>query len=183
MKNLKSFLMVLALFVLVGGGVTLFSNQNVQANPSRIEHNQTSAATTTGVTISPHATTTLTFLTNGADSADLFMIVKASSSVMALGWTYEYSQNNVDWYSEDYLFDPYDTAIGTVTGSTNTNHNSTTPIHYWQGADGWKNAASTSKKSILNIPISKAEFMRINFFTTVATGTIWFDVITKIQYP
>lgn len=161
---------LLGLVITVG----LIYSSSVKANPSRFVHNRTAAATSTLTQIFPGATSTLTFLTGGADRADMLLNVRASSSLASLKWTYEYSSNNVDWYGEDFILSQT---------NTNTLHASATPIHLWVPT-AWTavgTSSSSTSKSVLNIPVSNAEYMRINFIPLTATTSIWADVITKVQ--
>lgn len=179
MKHLKIFFASLVTFVFVFAIALSVSQHFAKANPSRYEHNYlpgATFATTTGLTATTTGQQVLTFLTNGADKADMMLNVKASSSTMTLTWTYEYSPNNVDWFGED-IFSNNGSATTTV------NHSSTTPTHIWSLASGWFTTASTANKSVLNIPLPGTDYARVKFITTVGTSTVWGDVITKIQEP
>lgn len=168
MKKLFISLSAMALVAVLG----LFTyQQSVKANPSRFEHTYTSSATSTLVS----ATTTLTAITSGADRADLNLIFRASTSSASLKWTYEYSNNGVDWYGEDYIANQ---------SNTQFNHSSTTPIHMWTPST-WTavgTTSSSSMRSVLNIPVSNSNYIRIKFNPVGANGLIWADLSTKIQY-
>lgn len=168
MKKIIIGLSAIALVAVLG----LFTyQQSIKANSSRFEHTYTATATSTLVS----ATTTLTAITSGADRADLAVIFRASSSSASLKWTYEYSNNAVDWYGEDYISNQ---------SNLQFNHSSTTPIHMWTPST-WiaiGTTSSSSMRSVLNIPVSNSNYMRVNFYPVGANGLIWADLSTKIQY-
>ena len=172
MKTLKKFLIGLSAIALIAVFAFLLAQNpnNAKANPSRFAHNYTAQATSTLVS----ATSTLTFITDGADRADLLLIYRASSSAASLKWTYEYSNNSIDWFGEDYI---------AAQNNTNAIHASTTPVHFWTPSD-WTAVGTTSSssiKSILNIPVSNANYMRVKFNPVGANGLIWADAIVKVQ--
>jgi hypothetical protein len=89
----------------------------------------------------------------GVDQLNLNLRMTASSSSGRLDWSYEWSEDRIDWYSEDY-------ASSTLAAVENQyiEHSATTTLkHRWTPG-----VASEVSKSVV-IPNVNANFLRINF--------------------
>ncbi len=176
MNNLKKFLigtLLLGLF-LVGYG-------QVVKGISRLETDyQLTTSTSTPVTLSiyPQASTTdatkttqnatTTFQTTGIDYIDLNISFQGSSTDATLNWTYEFSDNFMDWYGED---------LAQTASARTITHSSTTLAHSWN-----PQVASTTvvRKNISINPIA-SRYMRIIFTTTNATSSVHARVALKSE--
>ncbi len=140
MKYLKYYVMAFALFGIVG---VAYANQSAFTPQAK-----TSTATTTIDYLRPGlATSTVTYDSYGqngtnqpvgykpitTDGAILFIQLTASSTVSNLTWSYEYSDDGIDWYA--------DAIVPTIVNATSTGAQSLTPNNSYS----WLFASSTSK--------------------------------------
>ena len=177
MNNLKKFLYTSIGVAILG--LLLIGYGQVQGL-SRLEvDNQMRTSTSTPVTLSLYsrsagqsATTTLnattTFQTIGIDLVDLNIQFKGSSTDATLNWTYQFSDNFMDWYGED---------LAQTASARTITHSSTTLVHSWN-----PEVASTTvvRKNISIEPIA-SRYMRIIFTTTNATSSVHARVALKSE--
>lgn len=127
-------------------------------------------ATTTLSTINPSTgSTTSSFIISDADYLQLNLQFTASTSASVLNWYYQYSDNKIDWFTEDEI-NAY------TPGTFSLTHSSSTIVHTIQG----NNTSSTTRKKIV-IPNLSANHIRVVFSTTVGTSTIWSQIVKKIN--
>ena len=172
MDNFKKFLIGITLI-----GLFLVGYGQVQGL-SRLEvDHQMRTSTSTPVTLSLYsrasgqsATTTLnattTFQTIGIDLVDLNIQFKGSSTDATLNWTYQFSDNNMDWYGED---------LAQTASARTITHSSTTLAHSWN-----PQVTSVVRKNISIDPIA-SKYMRIIFTTTNATSSVHARVALKSE--
>lgn len=112
---------------------------------------------------------------NSPNTAALLIQFTASSTTSVLGWTYEYSQDAVDWYSDDVLNLP--------TTSTTT---SVSIIN----AQIWVFASSTIggqvpgtsnniANKIVNVPVPTRYVRPVFYISSTARGAIWAQFVPK----
>jgi len=108
---------------------------------------------------------TTTFATVGVDLISLNIQFTGSSTDSTLNWRYEFSDDFQEWFGEDLI----------QASTTSIAHSSTTVAHSW-------NPQTTSKvrKSVSIDPIA-SRFMRVIFFTTNSTSSVWFRVALKSE--
>lgn len=183
--TLNKFIKWFGISVLIIGLFTiiqLFFYNESSANPPRLEHNQTNAATSTVSYLKPdndvaeHATTTLSFLTNGADFVDLHLQLTPSSTESTIAFTVEFSLNNIDWAGTDVVI------IDTFLGDETVHHASSTPDHIWRPAT---TTADDIVRRVMRFSDIQAEFMRFVFRAVDGTNafSLWADAVTTIEKP
>lgn len=115
----------IALLLFVGYALlsTKSKSQDPNAGSTSLTMNSANSnvqATTTpnrGWMLPGRSTTTITSSSEGFDNVSLNIFVESTSSLPKLGWRYEYSQNNIDWYYEpDPINDltPTSTLLSTI---------------------------------------------------------------------
>lgn len=170
-KKSKLFLFISFTVTFLTGGALLVGN--AIAHPSSVAIQATATATTSIAYLSAGvATSTYQFDGNGQlstgkvlnmqtiDSGSLYIEFVASSSASSLGWQFQYSNNNQDWYGESAPF-----STGTISGtSSNQFEASSTITHVWTPGVG-----ATSTK-VVAIPILPAQHERVVFFTPIGAA-------------
>lgn len=158
---------------IVAVGLLIFG-YTLRAHASAPDFNQTStaAATTTLSYIGiGTGTTTLAYdsMFTGSDSAVLLTQFTASSTSSVLNIGVEYSQDGIDWYSDDLL---------TSLNST------TTPIKSIQVANtySWTAAGTARTSKAIEIP-TPTRYMRATYSMTGAAGAVWGSIVSKKQQP
>ena len=191
--NYKKFLPAAMLVGIALVVSALFVNHQTKANPSHNEHHQTATATTTLAYLkaesaeTEHATTTLSFLTNGGDTVKLLLSVTPSTTLESvLRFRVEHSPNNQDWYGEDYVLQNPNTdpTNGLISNSSRIFiHSSSTPDHFFR-------PAPTSTDGVLDNNIQKSfdfpilsDYMRFVFSARDGSNNLglWADAVVKIQ--
>ena len=160
----------------------LVQANDAKANPPKFQHNRTANSTSTAVylkaesNVAAHATNTLSFLTNGAESVDLHLLVTPTSSESTLLFTVERSINNIDWYGEDFVIQ------NPALGNLGFLHSSSTPDHLWSPAT---TTDSDLVGRVIQIDTVESNYMRFNFSAQDGSNNLefWADAITKIQQP
>ncbi len=165
--KLKNTLISLSVIVILVGLFIFYKSDIAKAMPSYFSREQTNSATSTVSKIGYVATTTIfgSFMTYDVDRIDLFMQFTPASTTAALNWSYEFSNNNIDWYGED---------AASLSVSTYT-HSTTTAVHSWVVG-----STATSTK-VVTIPAISSNFTRIKFTTAslTATSSIWAEATLK----
>jgi len=164
--------------------ILLVTKMRVDANPPRFEHHQTQTASSTlaylkkASSASEHATTTLSYLTNGAESVDLHLLVTPSSTESTLQFKVEYSPNNIDWYGENVIARNPDVEFDNYLQS------STTPAHLWRPTT---TTASNLVGKVIRFDNVQSDYMRFVFNAVDGTASnnlgLWADAVAKIQEP
>mgnify|MGYP001587013455 CR=1 FL=1 len=130
----------------------------------------TVAATTTAIYMNAAGATTTNQIfgcqTEGADVIDLNMNFAASSTASQLLWEIQFSNNNIDWYSEDGK---------TVDSEVNTTHGATAKVHLWTPGK-----IATSSKNIGIEPVASKR-TRILFNSAGANGAISAEMLLRRQ--
>ncbi len=148
------------------------SQQKAFASPATVTFETTATATTTQSFMTP-GTATSTFQFDSAvalsgkvatmqavDSGSMFIQFTASTSVSALAYQFQYSNNGIDWYGESASF-------GTIGGINNTQFEaSSTVTHYWNPGGS---VASTTQKAV-SVPILPAQHERVVFSIPIGTN-------------
>lgn len=182
LKKVKDIAIVgFIVFAMILFGLYYFSQEAV-ANPSREQPRvQTASATTSVSYMTPGtATTTLsidswsTGSSNNFDDLVMFVQFTASSSPHSvLKWRYEYSRDNIDWYSES------------VTLSDNS---TTTPVTRTFHEQQWVFASSTGATAtdtrgmqVFKVPVlsryTRAVFYLEGSPTTNASGAVYAEIV------
>ena len=171
--------------VVLLAGVVIFIVfiNSAKANPPTLTHNQTDASTSTVVylkadsTVSEHSTSTISFLTNGADFIDLHLFVTPSSTVdSTLRFTVEHSINNIDWAGEDYI-------VQNPTIAENSFfHASSTPEHLWTPAT---TTATDLIEKVIRFSNVEGEYMRFVFNAQDVGNNLsfWADAVVTTEKP
>lgn len=168
-KNKKIVISIVVLAVIALAIFAFRSPKIVEAMESYFDRVRVSTATTTPSYMTPGTgTSTLAVDTWNVDKVDLFINMTASTSVATLNWTYEYSNNGIDWYYED---------AQSVTGTSQILHASTTVTHSWRPGS---TVASTTRK-VLTLPDIASNYKRVTFFLPIGTtnASIWYEFTAK----
>lgn len=167
MKKVLYTLIVVALLFL--GYFVSRKTDHVKAVESYFYRVNTTATTTATFMTPGTATSTLTMNTWNVDKADVWIHFIASSTASTLQWQYQYSNDNVTWYNEDYTIAP--TTLGVATFE----HASTTITHRWTPG-----TTATSTK-VVTIPDISSNFKRAVFSLVIgsANGRLWTDATIK----
>lgn len=172
MKTKRNLWLFSTIALLVTGCFLAYSVQTF-AHPSSVAFQATATATTSVTYLSAGiATTTYQLDGNGVfstgkvltmqtiDSGSMYIQLVASSTTSSLGWQFQYSNNNQDWYGESAPF-----TTGTISATaSNIFESSSTISHIWTPG-----VAATSTK-VISIPIIPAQHERIVFFTPIGTA-------------
>lgn len=115
-------------------------------------------------------TTTITSFTPLTDEISLMVQFEGSSTAAVLGWQYEWSNDNVNWFEEDL---PLSIAAGGT--QANIDHASTTITHRWNPG-----TVATSSKAV-RVPNIPARYTRVKFFIPIggASGAVWAQMVNK----
>lgn len=156
--------------IIIGGLLAVLAlvygqSQKARAYPSFVQIKSTAGegiiATTTTNTLTPGTgTTTLSWANEEIDANGLYIALKASTTAATLQWSYQWSNNNVDWYEQDSVSD--------TTGiSQNTfEHASTTITHRWTPGNS---TASTTMKALV-IPPVPSKYARVQFTMPIGSS-------------
>lgn len=159
--------------------------KNTHANPSFFLRSQSASATTTVSYMTPGTATTTSpsFDTGvgaaqGADSAVLLTRFVGSTSAAILNITLEYSQDNIDWYSDRL------SAGATTTQAINITQSTTYSLTA-QGNNpgGIGGTASSTLRSIV-VP-TPTRYVRAVYSIPVGStnGSVWGEFVAKRQNP
>lgn len=179
--------------------LTLFLNTpKVGATPSQIT-SQNIAATSTSITSGQLASTSIAFMTPGLatttyqidsgsgntvlkpnfsmaqiDVVDVFILFNASSSGSILAYQYQFSNNNVDWYTEGQDLAVANSGISSTTAGL-VLQNASTTVHLW--APG----VSGNSFTVVNAPVRPGYHERIVFSIPNGSpnGAVYAEVDTK----
>lgn len=94
---------------------------------------------------------------SGTDNPKLNLMFTASTTLSKLNWAYYFSDNAVDWYTEDYS--SYSSLVYT--------HASTTLTHSWT-----PNTTSRQFKHV-DLPDFNAKWIKVTFNVTTASGSLY----------
>lgn len=178
----KSIAFLLGLSVL--GASSLLFVPKAHANPLRsVPAASTADATTTIPFMTPGTGTTTTAVfdsfANGAnaypDRAALLTQFTASSTSSILGIRLEYSQDNIDWYSDNLNSNATTSFANSITSASTFTWTfaSTTP-----GAGAVGNTNRSSKVIFINVP---TRYIRAVYTITGANGGVWGSIIPQRQ--
>ncbi len=125
-----------------------------------------------------NATTTLGFYTDNADQVDFNLILESTTTPPHAAWRYEYSENNIDWFSDD---------VAITTNATSTVHVGTYAEQLWNFASttgGTANGSTTDFKHVQLLNLNTA-FMRIVFYLIPGSpaANVWIQARTKSNNP
>ena len=168
-KNLYLFGLLLALAAAI-----IFKANVASANPSYfLPTVQTATATSTVAFMTPGTgTTTLAFdsYQNGQffaiDNATLLTQYVASSTSSILGISIQYSNDGIDWYSDNYL---------AQSASTTSSVNLANPIAYT-----WKAAGTATSSTALKLSVPM-RYVRAIYSATGANLSIWSQIVPSRQ--
>lgn len=93
-------------------------------------------ASTTSQFILANGVATTTFSTDGYESTSLLIALASSSTAPTLCWVNQFSDNQVDWYSEDSLYASSTLHVGTQRSDCFTYSSSTANSIFSSGSDG-----------------------------------------------
>lgn len=160
MKKFKLSLITAAVIMAV-----VLAGKSVSANGSYFVTSVTTAsATSSRISISPSASTTLTFdsfvvgSVFAADRASLLIQHTASTSLSSVKITLQYSQDGVDWYGNNLAAT---TSPGSITDITTDNTYQLTG-----------NTTSSSTNKIISV-LTPTRFVRAVISSAVATSSVW----------
>lgn len=103
---MKKFLAISAVCVsmfLTFAAIFMFNSASANRSALVYKYQNDNTKATTSIaymTAGTGTTTSPTFVTALADQLDLNIVLSASSTASTLNWRYEFSDNNVDWYTE-----------------------------------------------------------------------------------
>lgn len=185
MKRIHYFILAIAIFASSGFYFT------ARANPSFFVRSQSATATSTVSYMTPGtATTTIPSFDLGVSGAQ-----GADSAVLALQFTgsttpnnsavatttynvaIEYSQDNVDWYSDSY------SQFGTTTVAQNITTQTSRSISLGtQTIKGSLIASTTPTKVVINVP-SPMRYVRAIISVAIGStnGSVWGEFVAKRQ--
>jgi hypothetical protein len=154
------------------------------------------ATSTVGTQLTPgNATTTLVYdswqregtnqtdigNTYGADEVTLLAQINASSTATKFKFVYEYSQDGIDWYTDNILETATTTAIqiGTVTKQYEWTFASSTigGVAVTAGQRGYNGTLNRDSKAI-RVPVP-TRFVRVVVTVTGANGYFWGEFVPK----
>lgn len=189
-------MLVVAILLIVAGGVALTFATPAHATPSQISSQSMQFGTTTAL-----ATSTLSFMTTGTatttyqidsatttsaqrpnfsmaqiDDVDVYILFNASTSLSILAWQYQFSNNGVDWYGEGRdMATPNISAASTTNASFLVQQNATSTLHVW--APG----ASGVSMTVVHAPVFPGYHERIVFSLPPgsAPGGVYAEIDTK----
>lgn len=168
----KIIILSVAVLALLG----IFSvAQIVSANPLYfVPLVTTSSATSSPVTVTIATSSTLTLdsytygTTYALDRATLLIQQVASSSATITGISLQYSQDGIDWYSDN---------LTSTSTTPNLQDITTSKSYQLQG----NSTSSTTRKAI--IVATPTRFVRAVFLNSVGTSTIWASFVPARQSP
>jgi hypothetical protein len=179
-KKITAGIVTLSLVVL---GLVLYTGHVSKANVSSLQVYATSAGKENGTTtiayLTPGAgTTTLAFNSVFADTVDLDIIQKASSTLSILKWRYEYSDNGIDWYGDN---------IENTTNATTTvvvrdfSEYSWTFASSTAGTSGATSASGDRALKHVRVPDFSARYFRVVFYVPPgsANAGVWAHAVVK----
>lgn len=173
-------------FALMAVAVLFAFSSAAHANPSYFANSMP----LTGATSTPQfllvgtaATTTLTYDTGSGISQSLGSLVllqqfTGSSTSAVLTDTFEFSQNGIDWYSDD-LFGT-GAVVGTTTTSVNISASNVYAWTYTAARIGGSASTQTNNPKVLTVPIP-TRFVRVVSVITGANGAVWEQFIGQRQ--
>lgn len=163
----------------------------VHANPSFFQRQATAPGATSTIAFmtAGTGTTTLTFdlgvsQANAADSATLLIQDTASSTAPVLKFRQEFSNDNIDWYS-----DVTPNYLPSLAGGNSTTTAVITPFHEYSitfatSTNGDMGGSGTPGRSNVAIQISTpTRYTRIKLYVPVSGGnqSIWAEIAAKKQ--
>lgn len=122
-------------------------------------------------------TTTLSLYTVASDQVDFNFLVKSSTTPAQANWRYEYSENAVDWFSDD---------IALNSSATSTQHVRTFADHNWLVATSTGGSSNTTDSfkhaQLLNV---NSTYTRVVFYATPGSGAfdLWIQARQKGNNP
>lgn len=125
------------------------------------------------------ATTTLSMYTEQIDQIDFNFLLKSTSTAPSAKWRYEYSENNVDWFSDDI---PQNQAATTSTQWVSSTFNEYS-WGYASSTGGTSNSQSNFKHTQLKFLNSR--YTRIVFYLAPGSGAadVWIQARLKAINP
>ena len=142
----------------------------VGGNTFTVEHEwlgNNSATTTKIFLTSGAASSTTAFNCDNAESIDLNLMSVASSTATVLNWTYEFSDDNIDWFYQDGF---------QIVSTSAVTHGAGPILHSWT-----PNTTSEINKNVSILPVA-SKYCRISIGATGADGSIWGGIILKRAY-
>jgi hypothetical protein len=162
MNKKNSIILASVLFLALFVGTTVF------AGTSYFNVVKSATATTTTQTLFPGGSSyTLDLgLVNEVDQVNLNLMLKASTTASQLNWAYQYSNNNIDWYTQD-IEEALPSASDVIGTSLEIIPHSSATVHTWIPAN------SVSSTTLKNVKIKdiNAGYMRVVFSVPEGTGT------------
>lgn len=178
-------------------GITAFATV-AYANPSFFASSaSTSTATTTPTFLAANtaiATTTLPIYDsyevggtnqtnqgkiNVPDEVNLAIQFTASSTTSVLGWKYEYSQDGIDWYEDDYM----DAGRLSTSSIVNVSAGYTQTWTFASSTVGGQTPAASNQISgkLVTVPVPM-RYVRVVFYSaSTARGAVWATFIPQKQ--
>lgn len=98
----KILISLIVLFSIVGGGFLTAKAAGQYYNGS--DPDLAPASTTASMMVGGTATSTKTFSSDGFDQMSWLVAIGASTTPPTICWTNQYSNNAVDWYTEDTVY-------------------------------------------------------------------------------
>lgn len=151
------FIIGLLIFVVVVSAFSILSYREYQGKnfgmvEQQYETTKYSSATSTtlGLATSTDETKWIIPISLGVDQLNLDLRVTASSTSGRLDWSYEWSEDRIDWYAEDIA--------STTPDGQYTEHSATTTVKH-----RWLPGVATEVAKSVVIPDVNANFLRINF--------------------
>ena len=156
-KDILAIAFILALILGAGWAWNWYTNRDFTAGSALSPQYETTkyAVATTSVlylATSTDETKWIIPISLGVDQLNLNLRVTASSTSGRLDWSYEWSEDRIDWFSEDIS-----SSTDAYTGQYVEHSATTTLKHRWLPA-----STSEVAKSVV-IPNVNANFLRINF--------------------
>lgn len=169
-----ALLAIVALALVLFGGVS----RSVQAGGSQTlgcfdtvsntcGNNGTTTPTYFGVGGTQTATTSVTAFTLNATSLDIDLWAVASSSSSVIQFSVQYSDNGIDWYSQD---------TSSVSSSLTT-HATAPMLHAWTPG-----TTATTSRNLTITPIA-SRYVKIGFQAQVASTSLYARIIPRNLIP
>jgi len=155
-KNNKALIILLAIPCIVG--LLTVAQITLAVSTLETDGRTTTASSTPEYLTASTNTVSYTADTLGVDMLDMNIQFIASTTSSVLTWTYQFSDDNVDWFGED---------LDQVSSTYTVSHASTTIAHTWK-----PDVATVVRKNIGLLPLA-SRYVKITFSTTGANGSVW----------
>ena len=171
MKKLKIIILIALIVVTAFAIVSVSKSKAAGTFTNRSVLNAAPASTTVVYMTPGTASSTITFSTEDSDLNQIFIQYIASTSASILHWTYEFSNDGIDWFGEDAI------SI-TRTDSTPANyHSSTTINHIWNAGS----SVSSTTRKMVTLPSIASTRARVTFTLPIGTanGALYVERMTR----